>query len=425
MAESVLMPKSGISVESCIIGMWHKNIGDEVAVGDVLFDYETDKATFDCESTATGVVLDIFFGAGEEVTVLKPVCAIGSPGEDVSAIRIMALGGDLQTGNEHSVSNDDKHSVSEYSSRKLYTQPDAVAYTSTGASPRAKRLAEKLGVGVQDATPTGPDGRIIARDVDKLYSESGVQAPERASDENDSSDTHYEYSKASASDKPMSGIRRAISTNMLASLHSTAQLTHHHSFDASMLLSLRKAYKSASDKDLTGISIGDMILFAVSRMLEEFSYMNALLLENNIIRTFNSVNLGFAVDTPRGLLVPTIFDADRMSLRQISASVKELSAQARSGRLPPDVMQGATFTVSNLGPTGVEMFTPILNAPQVGILGVCGIVNRFRQGTSGVEVYPSIGLSLTYDHRAIDGAPASRFVQALAKTLENFPALLT
>ena len=394
-----MMPKSGISVESCIIGTWYKQVGDEVRVGDILFDYETDKATFECESTAEGVLLEIFYHAGDEVEVLKPVCAIGKQGEDVSAIRGTESDDGSQTTAEESVE----------SPRTV----DISAQSGKVSSPRAKNLADKLGVNVQNAMPTGPSGRVIARDIDRLYQDSLSDVVQTS------------IIKTKETDEvQMPKIRRVIAMNMLASMHNTAQLTHHHSFDASTLLNLRKFCKNAVNKEFNGISVGDMILYAVSRTLKEFLYMNALLMENDVLRTYNTINLGVAVDTPRGLMVPTIVSADTKSLKQISNEVKELAAQARSGQISPDALQGGTFTVSNLGPTGVEMFTPILNAPQVGILGVCGIVNKVRPGTNGVEVYPSIGLSLTYDHRAVDGAPASRFAQGLVKNLENFPLLL-
>ena len=226
-------------------------------------------------------------------------------------------------------------------------------------------------------------------------------------------------------DGVMPRIRRVIATNMAASLQTLAQLTHHHAFDASQLMKLRRAFKEhGAARGLDGISIGDMILFAVSRTLLDFPYMNSLLLDGDVVRTYRDVHLGVAVDTPRGLMVPVIFSANRKSLRQISDEVKSLALAAREGNINPDLLQGATFTVSNLGPTGVEIFTPIINPPQVGILGVCGSTTRVKRGAEGLVAYPSIGLSLTYDHRAVDGAPASRFAGQLAKNLEAFLLLL-
>ena len=329
MANAVLMPKAGITVESCIIGKWEKKVGDQIAEGDILFTYETDKAAFECESTAAGELLEIFFSDGEEVPCLVNVCAIGTKGEDVSALR-----------------------------------PD-------GAAPAA-------------AVAAGPE---------------------------------YE-------DVKFSGIRRAISKSMHNSLTSMAQLTHNFSFDASAILAYRKMLKE-SGGECAGITIGDLILYAVSRVLPGWPDLNAHMLDDVSIRKFNHVNLGVAVDTPRGLIVPTIMHADEKSLLEISNELKVLAAEARDGAISPDKLTGASFTVSNLGGFGVESFTPVINPPQTGILGVCTTVQRPRKGADGsIQLYPAMALSLTYDHRAIDGAPASRFVQELCKQLEHFTVLL-
>ena len=149
------------------------------------------------------------------------------------------------------------------------------------------------------------------------------------------------------------------------------------------------------------------------------------MLDDNNIRLFKHVNLGVAVDTPRGLMVPTIFHADEMSLVEISKAVKELAAQCREGNISPDKLAGGTFTVSNLGNMGVESFTPVINPPQTGILGVCGTTERVKKLPDGtITTYPAMGLSLTYDHRAVDGTPAARFQKELGQNLENFTALL-
>ena len=168
-----------------------------------------------------------------------------------------------------------------------------------------------------------------------------------------------------------------------------------------------------------------MVLFAVSRVLQECQALNAHLLSDLTLRVFSQVNLGVAMDTPRGLMVPTIFGADQMSLVQISQTVKALAVQAREGSMSPDMLQGASFTVSNLGNFGVESFTPVINPPQTGILGVGSITDRVRRDVSGaLEVYPAMGLSLTYDHRALDGAPAARFMKTLCAKLSQFTTLL-
>ena len=280
---------------------------------------------------------------------------------------------------------------------------------------RAIRLAKAHGIDPTLAAGTGPNGRIIERDVQKLIAQ-GVQ-PKAAAAAPVAAEDEFE-------DVKFSGIRRAISKSMHTSLSTMAQLTHNVSFDATAILAYRKALKAAGG-EYAGITLGDILLYAVSRTVLNHKDLNANMLDDVSIRRFNHVNLGVAVDTPRGLMVPTIVHADEMSLLEISKAVKDLAAQCREGNISPDKLSGASFTVSNLGSFGIESFTPVINPPQTGILGVCGTVDRVRKGADGnIELYPAMGLSLTYDHRAVDGTPASRFLQELCKNLESFTTLL-
>ena len=409
MANAVIMPKAGITVESCIIGTWEKKVGDEVKVGDILFTYETDKASFECESTAEGTLLEIFFGEGDEVPCLVNVCAVGTKGEDCSALRPDGAANEAAPAETTPV--EVKEEKKEEATASVTTTSTAVDGKSA-ISPRAKKLAERAGVDANMATPTGPNGRIIERDVRAIMDNPAAAVSTVATE-----------SKEEYKDVKFSGIRRAISKSMHTSLSTMAQLTHNSTFDASVILSLRKQLKSMGG-EYAGITLGDIVLFAVSRTLLKFPDLNAHMLDDSSIRLFSHVNLGVAVDTPRGLMVPTIFHADEKSLLEISKEVKELAAQCREGNISPDKLTGGSFTVSNLGSLGIETFTPVINPPQTGILGVCKAVDRVRKGDAGIELYPAMGLSLTYDHRAIDGSPASRFLKELGETLENFTALL-
>lgn len=411
MANAVIMPKAGITVESCIIGTWEKKVGDSVKVGDILFTYETDKASFECESTAEGTLLEIFFEEGDEVPCLVNVCAVGNPGEDCSALR------------PEGAEKTDEVVQAVPAAEEVKAAPVVAASQSTATgdssavSPRAKKLAERAGVDASLATPTGPGGRIIERDVRNLM-DNPVVAPVAAPA------VAAALSEAEYEDVKFSGIRRAISKSMTTSLSTMAQLTHHHSFNASAILAYRKQLK-ASEGDYAGITLGDIVLYAVSRTLLNHPDLNANMLDDNTIRLFKHVNLGVAVDTPRGLMVPTIFHADEKSLLEISKEVKELAAACREGNISPDKLTGASFTVSNLGNLGVESFTPVINPPQTGILGVCCTTDRVKRGKDGeIALYPAMGLSLTYDHRAVDGAPASKFQKELCQNLENFTVLL-
>ena len=414
MPNAVIMPKAGITVESCIIGNWEKKVGDEVKVGDILFTYETDKASFECESTAEGTLLEIFYGEGDEVPCLVNVCAVGNPGEDCSALRPASEGAAEESAPAETPE------VKEEAPAPAATPAESTAVEGKVAiSPRAKKLAERAGVDASLATPTGPSGRIIERDVRELMDNppAVVETKPAAAPADAVIENEYE-------DVKFSGIRRAISKSMSTSLSTMAQLSHSTSFDASAILAYRKLLKNA-EGDLSGVTLGDMVLYAVSRTLKNHPDLNAHMLDDNTIRLFKHVNLGVAVDTPRGLMVPTIFRADEMSLVEISKAVKELAAACREGNISPDKLTGASFTVSNLGNLGVESFTPVINPPQTGILGVCTTVNRVRTNKNGeMEVYPAMGLSLTYDHRAVDGSPAARFQKELGQNLENFTLLL-
>ncbi len=402
-AKAVIMPKAGITVESCIIGEWVKQVGDQIKVGDVLFTYETDKASFECESTEEGELLAIFFEEGEEVPCMENVCAVGPHGEPTDC---------LKPGAAPAVVEEVAVEAAPAAAAEA-AAPAAQIVPGAPVSPRAAKLAKAAGVDASLAVGTGPNGRIIERDVQKLI-EQGVPAAAKVVMEDGPA---YE-------DVKFSGIRRAISKSMHTSLSTMAQLTHNTSFDATAILNYRKALKAAGG-EYAGITLGDIILYAVSRTVLNHPDLNANMLDDNSIRRFKHVNLGVAVDTPRGLMVPTIFNADQMSLLEISKAVKELAAECRDGAISPDKLSGGSFTVSNLGNLGVESFTPVINPPQTGILGVCGTIDRVRKAADGsIQIYPAMGLSLTYDHRAVDGTPAAKFQKELAENLENFTTLL-
>ena len=223
----------------------------------------------------------------------------------------------------------------------------------------------------------------------------------------------------------MKGIRKLIADRMRASLTGTAQLTFNGSAPAARLSALRARFKASDPAlGLSEVTIGDLVLFAVSRVVPRFPMVNSHLLGASL-RTFERVHLGLAVDTPRGLMVPVVRNADLLSLVELSAESKRLAAACNGGSIKPDELSGATFTVSNLGAFGVESFTPVLNAPEVGILGVDAITSRAAAGPGGTVVLePRIGLSLTVDHQIVDGAPAARILKAFADALADIDLLV-
>ena len=401
-AQAVIMPKEGITVESCIIGEWKKNVGDAVAVGDVLFTYETDKAEFECPSTAAGTLLAKFFEDGDEVPCLVNVCAVGNPGDAYEF---------LKPGAEAPAPAAEAPAAEAPAAAAAPAAPKAEL---TAISPRAMAKAVANNVNPALATGTGPKGRIIERDIDKLIA-SGAAAAYAAPAA--AEETAFE-------DVKFGPVRKATAKSMTKSLSTMAQLTQQYSFDASQIQAYRAMLKPM-DAPMGKISLNDMVMFAVAKTIKSCPDLNANMVEDNVIRHFSHVNLGFACDTPRGLLVPTIFHADEMSLLELSMEAKRLAAAARDGSLSPDEMTGATFTVTNIGSFGCEAFTPVVNPPQIGILGVCNIQTKIRSAKDGmIETYPAMGLSLTFDHRALDGAPAARYMSELCKSLESFMTLM-
>jgi pyruvate dehydrogenase E2 component (dihydrolipoamide acetyltransferase) len=436
MAQWIIMPRQGQSVESCIITTWHKKVGDEVKEGDILYSYETDKSAFDEPSPVSGTILAILPAEGDVVPCLDPVAAIGKPGEKVELPDGASPAADTKA---EGASSD----APEADEKKATTPAtEAVKPAADGErvkiSPRAKALAIKTGADLSAAAATGPHGRIIERDVNAVLDagarvnpadvEAFLRGEYKAPVAAPSGESAAPAAAATAADDftayeevKMNGVRRATAKSMCASLSEMAQLTISASFDASAMMDYRAMLKAHGEEiGLGRITINDMILYAVSRVLPKHPYVNANLV-GDTIRTFAHANIGLAVDTERGLLVPTLFGADVKSLSEVSAMAKSAASKARDGALTPDEMSGGSFTVTNLGSMGVESFTPVINPPQTAILGVCAVTNRLKADGS---VYPAMGLSLTFDHRVVDGAPAARFLKELCTALENFPLML-
>ena len=419
----VAMPKAGITVESCILTEWKVKVGDSVKVGDIMFSYETDKSSFDYQAEVEGEVLAIFCEAGDEVPVLTNVCAVGPHGEDASGLS--------PDGAQETVAQEIKESA------PVATTAAAAAPTATVnaegkvfASPRAKNLAEKLGVDLSSATATGPNGRIIERDVREasVNPKAATEVP-AATTAKAEAPAPAQVAPAKASDdfkaykdEKMSNIRKVIAKNMVMSLSTMAQLTHTISFDCTNIMAFRKMLKdNAETLKLPSITINNIIVYAASRVLKKHRDLNAHLINGDTMRYFDHVNMGIATDTPRGLLVPTLFGADTMTLSEIAIKSKKLSTDAIEGKLAPELLTGGSFTISNVGTMGIESFTPVVNPPQTGILGVNTLETRIKLGKDGEIIpYTAMALSLSYDHRALDGAPASRFLKDLKDYLENF-----
>lgn len=424
MAIPVIMPRQGQSVESCILGQWYKSVGEEVKEGDLLFSYETDKASFEEEAKTGGVLLATFFEEGDEVPVLVNVAVIGEKNESFE--EFSPGGGSTETTETVAVA-----AVEEVSKVIEFEVENDEPDSRIRISPLAKNKAEKLGVDISQLKGSGPHGRIIARDVKAQISEIPV-AREKAEQKVVAAPAQKAPVQQPApvletgkdfEIRSIPNIRKLIANAMHQSLQNSAQLTHHLSADARQLMRLRKKFKAELSEGTLkqNITINDLVCFAVIRALEKFPQVNTHY-HGDKMKWFNKVHLGLAVDTERGLMVPALKNADDYSIAGLSGQLKQLSTAARSGSVNPDLLNpaAATFTVSNLGNYGVEMFTPVINLPQTAILGVCTIVLRPKEIEEGVIGFvPMMGLSLTYNHQALDGGEATLFLAEIKNQIEN------
>ena len=438
MAVPVIMPRQGQSVETCIIGEWYKKVGDQVKKGDPLFSYETDKASFEEEAKEDGELLAVFCGDGDEVPVLTNVAVIGKKGESVD---------EFCPGSVAAASSDTPEVVPETVSAPemdLKTEPVEKAGSDgkVKISPRARIKSEKLGIPYENLEGTGPRGRIIARDIESAVKTVPSMTPfakDKASSEGLSAAPSVTGlgGRVSAGDlvafnpvygddfevKKLSNVRKLIARSMSQSLQNSAQLTHHMSADARNVLALRKSFKKKLETGeiAANITINDLVCFAVIKALKKFPQANTHFIGDRM-RWFRKVHLGLAVDTERGLMVPVVKNADDLSIEGLSAQLSAVAGQCRKGSIDPELLkpEAASFTVSNLGNYGVEMFTPVINLPQTAILGVCSVIPRPKDLGDGIYGFvPMMGLSLTYDHQALDGGEATLFLKEIKEQIEK------
>jgi pyruvate dehydrogenase E2 component (dihydrolipoamide acetyltransferase) len=431
------MPRQGNTVESCIIVNWKVKEGDSVTAETIVCEVETDKASFEIPAGACGTVLKIFYGAGDDVPVLSPIAVIGSAGEEWV----------IPQDNENPRKDAETQSTQkeEKNSEQILNSSAPISQSSFSASPRARNFAEKEALPLETISGTGPEGRIIERDVKMalenrpaltaaakvssgLIPEAGCGIGGRVTLEDITSSQNSQI--PAYTETPIKGIRKVISDRMLKSLVETAQFTLNTSAPVSRLQDIRSRMNSteylSEELKSSKITVNDLILFIVARTLPNFSYMNAHK-TGDIFKTFGQIHLGVAVDTQRGLMVPVIRNANQLSLAQISTETKRLAAACQNGSIKPDELTGSTFTVTNLGNLGITSFTPVLNEPEVAILGVCGIEMKPVVSVTqinGCSFEPHIGFSLTINHQVVDGAPAARFLKALCEAVANIDLLL-
>lgn len=406
MAYEVQMPKWGLTMKTGKIARWLVAEGGVVAVGQPLLEVETDKITNVVESPAGGVLLQIVSPQGEVVPVMQVIGIIGESGEAVVAP--VAQGADMAN-----------RPAAPAASGATGQGSAASGNTGQGdvrAMPAARKAAKELGVDLATVTGTGRDGIITEKDVRAAH-EAVVKAPAPA--------TAAPAQQCAAPDEdadevvPMDGLRKLIADNMQASLQNAAQLTVFVEADVTETVVLRETMLARNKKDPEyRLSFNDIIAFAVCRALRQHPVMNTTLQANGI-HMHRHVNLGVAVSLDTGLIVPNVKNADTYSLEDLKAKVRDAAARARKGGLSMDEISGGTFTISNVSMLGVDGFTPILNPPETGILGVGRVVEKPGVFEGQVCARKMMTLSLTFNHMVTDGGPAMSFLRTLADMLEQ------
>ena len=403
---------------------------------------EEDKASFEEEAKVEGTVLAVFFNDGDEIPCLTNVMVIGNEGESFAEFAPAGAPAEAPAAEAPKAAEVPE---APKAAEAPATAPAAAPVSGAPVSPRARMIADEKGVNTDQVSGSGPHGRVIARDVEaaavKLtglakakMAEGGMAAPAagsglagtvKAGDLKVWQTNHTDIAGEGEEFKveKMSNMRKLIAKSMYNSLQNSAQLTHMLGADARRVQALRKKAKKAFEEGKidANITINDFVCYAVIKALKKFPNLNSHCLGDSM-RLFNSVNLGCAVDTERGLMVPAIPHADELNIVGLSKNLKKIAEDAKKGCVNPDLLspEAASFTVSNLGGFGVEWFTPIINVPQSAILGVCTIVPRPKDIGGGVVAFvPYMGLSLTYDHRAVDGGEATRFLKQIAIEIEN------
>jgi pyruvate dehydrogenase E2 component (dihydrolipoamide acetyltransferase) len=457
MVREIILPKLGQTMEEGAIVEWFKQEGDSVERGDVLFTTESDKATLEVEAPGKGFLRKILVPAGELVPVLTVVGLITREAdEDISGSGgESAVQGPIQpaTARISEPSIDVDVPLAEGGRERIFASPRARKFARekevdlklvTGTGPRgriaerdvsayleslpsvtpvARRLAEQAGVDLRSVQGTGPGERITKADVARAIEQAETAAVtlERAPGVIDAAVPVSKTTPEIIGEVPMSGVRAVIAQRMHESHAVTAPVTLTIEVDATDFVALRERLREQLQGEL-GFNIGysDLLIKLAAHALGRFPYMNAQLdQEAGTIRQHAEVHIALAVDTDRGLLVPVLRDADRKGLAGVARGVRDLVEQVRTGKALPDVLSGSTFTITNLGMFEIDAFTPIINLPETAILGVGRIKDRPAVMDGELCVRKIMWLSLTFDHRLVDGTPAARFLQYIKNLVEE------
>ncbi len=444
MSVNVIMPKLGMTMQTGKVSKWSKKEGDQVQKGEELFEVETEKITNKVEAPASGILFQIVVPEGATVPVGAIVAVIAEPGEQPERIE------GIQVGEIAEVAPQPAGGAPPQAEAERPKERSEIV-----ATPAAKRLAKELGVDLALVKGTGPEGRIREADVthyheeaqrkpkitplaEEIAKQAGLDLSTITGTGEGGKITREDVERAlqprqpvvaepmkPAMTIPLAGMRKAIADNMHASLQNTAQLSMFTEVDVTESLRLVKLIREQYKGDeAVRVSMNDVVILATSRALKRFPIMNSTQLGNDII-LHDRVGMGIAVALPDGLIVPVLRDADQKGLLEIAREARVLIGKARSGSLGMDEVTGGTFTISNLSASCVDAFTPILRPPETGILGLGRVVEKPVVYQGAITARSIMGLSLTIDHRVVDGAPASEFLQLLVRYLEQPMLMLT
>lgn len=403
MAVEVVMPKLGMAMKEGTVSIWNKGVGDPVEKGEPIASVSSEKIEIDVEAPAEGTVLKITVPEGEGVPPGTVICYIGNQGEEVAA------GLAVEEVRKPEVQAEDPGNEK--------TEPiSRMNRTRVKISPVARKMAEAANLDVETIKGTGPGGRISKEDVEEAIKNA---ATTQADPKKEASETPSKPLQELIEQVPVSGIRKVIAGRMYESLQKTAQLTINIKVDVTDLLALQKQIaQTVQNRYEQKLTVTDFIARAVVLSLQKHGQMNSAYIDDKI-HLFKSVHLGMAVALEKGLVVPVIRDAESLSLIDLSRNIKTVAQKARQTQLTHEEMQGSTFTISNLGAYGIEHFTPVLNPPETGILGVGAVYDAPTYIGEKLERRSILPLSLTFDHRVLDGAPAAAFLQTIKQFLEE------
>jgi pyruvate dehydrogenase E2 component (dihydrolipoamide acetyltransferase) len=402
-AVEAVMPKFGLTMTEGTIQKWFKNEGDAIKAGEPLFEVETEKVLYEVESPAAGTVAKLLYPLEASVPVGLPVAVIAEAGENVAEVAAKYGGGAPAA----------KAAVAP-TSTAVSAAPAAPSSSGRreGApvTPAARKLAEENKVDLTQIVGTGPGGRVTREDVQKAIDDR-AKAPTPAPSAPPSAPAATPAPAAQS--LPLRGMRKVIAERMHKSLQGSAQLTITTEIDVTQLIDRRQEVQREFNATYT-----DFIVQACAHALKQHPRMNSAL-DGDTIRYNGEIHVGLAVALEEGLIVPVVHNTDKKSLKEIAQEARSLAEKARAGKLSLEEVSGGTFTVSNLGMYGVDGFTPIINTPQTGILGVGRIVEKPMIYRGEIAKRSTMVLSLTFDHRVIDGAPAGAFLQTVADLLAH------